>query len=150
MSFKKPIEYETVVEFDLLELRHRSTEAIELLGLLAKEGWQKAHIGEYHSYKQALSKYTLSAILLSEPVLKIVRRQLRITSPGLKVGLGEIKTALESEVLKRDVLEGEKALHARKQVTRAARRVRRSRDEEREGAGTGTALSASELSPPLL
>lgn len=150
VTFKKPIEYETVVEFDMLELSHRSGEAIELLGLLAKEGWQRAHIGEYHSYKQALSKYTLSAILLSDPVLKVIRRQLRMTSSGINVDLEEIKTVLESEVLKRDVLEGEKALHARKQVTRAARRARRRRDEGREETGTDATQPVSEPSPPLV
>src|SRR5690606_2625466 len=57
VTFAKPIDFEVVVEFDLLSLNPRSADTIETLGLLAKEGWQKAHIGEYLSYKQALSKY---------------------------------------------------------------------------------------------
>lgn len=130
VSFNKPIEHEVVVEFDLLSLSHRDSNAIEMLALLAKEGWQKANIGDYHSYKQALSRYTLSAILLSEPVLATVRRQLRITTPGLKVELDEIKAVLETDVIKREVLEGEKATIAQRQVTRATNRARKSKEAE--------------------
>lgn len=122
VGFNKPIDFEVVVELDLLAISHRDAETIELLGLLAKEGWQKAHIGEYHSYKQALSKYTLSAILLSEPVLKMVRKQLRMTAPGLKTDLDQIKHVIEGEVLKREILEGERAISAQRQVKRATRR----------------------------
>lgn len=130
VTFAKPIDFELVIEFDLLSLNPRSSDALETLGLLAKEGWQKAHIGEYLSYKQALSKYMLSAILLSEPVLTTVRRQLRLTTPGVKVDLDEIKKALETDVLKREVLEGEKATSAQRQVTRATNRARKSKDAE--------------------
>lgn len=130
VGFNKPIDFEVVVEFDLLTLSHRDGSAMEMLGLLAKEGWQKAHIGEYHSYKQALSKYTLSAILLSEPVLKMVRKQLRITAPGLKADLDEIKLAIETDVIKREILEGERAVSAQRQVKRAARRAQKEKDAE--------------------
>lgn len=142
VTFAKPIDFEVVVEFDLLSINTRSADAIEMLGLLAKEGWQKAHIGEYLSYKQALSKYTLSAILLSEPVLKTVRRQLRITTPDVKVDLDEIKKALEADVIKREVLEGEKATSAQRQVTRATNRARKSKDLEVKSEATG--LTSSE------
>ena len=128
VTFSKPIDFEVVVEFDLLSMNPRSADTVETLSLLAKEGWQKAHIGEYLSYKQALSKYTLSAILLSDPVLKMIRRQLRLTTPGIKVDLDEIKEALGNDVLKREVLEGEKAVSAQRQVTRATRRARKSKD----------------------
>lgn len=126
--FSKPIDFEVVVEFDLLTLSHRDSDAIDMLGLLAKEGWQRAHIGEYHSHKQALSKYTLSAILLSEPVLKMVRKQLRITSPGIKADIEEIKTAIEADVIKREILEGERAVSAQRQVKRATRKARKEKD----------------------
>ena len=46
VSFTKPIQHELVVDLDLLNLNPRSSTDIELLGLLAKEGWQKARLGE--------------------------------------------------------------------------------------------------------
>ncbi|HEY0685211.1 MAG TPA: hypothetical protein VGD45_22930 [Steroidobacter sp.] len=130
VGFNKPIDFEVVVEFDLLTTSHRDTDAMEMLALLAKEGWQKAHIGEYHSHKQALSKYTLSAIMLSDPVLKVVRRQLRLTSPGLKTDLDQIKSVIQTEVIKREILEGERAATAQKQVKRATRKAQREKETE--------------------
>jgi len=130
VSFNKPIDFEVVVDFDLLAISHRDAAAMEMLGLIAKEGWQRAHIGEYHSHKQALSKYTLSAILLSEPVLKMVRKQLRVTAPGLKTDLDQIKKVIEEEVLKREILEGERALSAQRQVKRATKRSLKKRTEQ--------------------
>src|SRR5512138_2847068 len=145
VTFGKPIDFEIVVDFDLLSLNPRSADALDVLALLAKEGWQKAHIGEYLSYKQALSKYTLSAILLSEPVLTTVRRQLRLTTPGVKVDLQEIKAALETDVIKREVLEGEKAVSAQRQVTRATKRARKSKDAEvKPDAATHLTIDATE------
>lgn len=135
VGFNKPIDFEVVVEFDLLSVSHRDADAIDMLGLLAKEGWQKAHIGEYHSHKQALSKYTLSAILLSEPVLKMVRKQLRITTPGFKTDLDQIKRVIEEEVLKREILEGERALSAQRQVKRATRKLRKQKILEETAQG---------------
>jgi hypothetical protein len=129
IGFAKPISFDVVVEFDLLELNSRSSDAIELLGLLTKEGWQKARIDEYHSYKEALNRFTLGAILLSEPVLNVVRRELRKVTPGLKVDAEEIESVLRGEVIKREVLDCDKATAARKQVTRAANKAQREREE---------------------
>ena len=123
VSFGKPIQSERVLVFDLLDLNSRTSAHIETLGLLAKEGWKKAHLGEYHSQRQALNRFALGVLLLGEPVLNTIRRELRRVSPNVRVTTDEIKTVLREEVLKRDVLEGEEALAARKKVSRASRRA---------------------------
>jgi len=120
VMFGKPISQELVVNLDLLALQPRNMEHIDLVGLLAKEGWQKAQLGEYHSQRQALSRFILGALLLSDPLLDAVRREIRRLSPDVRVENEEIREVLEAEVVKRDVLEGEKAEAARKQVARAA------------------------------
>lgn len=122
VSFSKPIEHELVVDIDLLAMNHRNAEHIDLLGLLAKEGWQKARLGEYHSQRQALSRFTIGALLLSEPLLDVLRREIRRLAPEVRVENEQIKAVLQADVLKREVLEGEKADSARKQVARAANR----------------------------
>ena len=128
VGFGKPIQHEMVVNFDLVAMNPRKDEHIELLGLLAKEGWQKANLGEYHTQQQALSRFTLGALILSEPVLDVLRRQLRRLSPDVHLDANEIKAALEADVLKREVLEGEKANAARTQVAKAtAKALRKSR-----------------------
>ena len=130
IAFSKPIEQELVVQFDLLAVNPRSSDHIDLVGLLAKEGWQKAHLGEYQAQRRALSRFTLGALVLSDPVLEVLRREVRRLSPEVRVECEEVRSVLESEVLKREVLEGEKAGSARKQVARAAGRSLRTQKPE--------------------
>jgi hypothetical protein len=132
VSFGKPIAHEIVVEFDLLSLSHRNGDHVDLLALLAKEGWQKARISDYHSYREALNRFTLGALLTSEPVLDVIRREIRRLTPGLKVEVEEIEGLLKNDVIKREVIEGEKAVAAQKQVARAASKALRKRQEEKD------------------
>lgn len=118
--FAKPIEHELVVEFDLIALNVRKDADMELAWLLAKESWQKAKIGEYHLQRQALSRYCMAAVILSEPVLDVIRRELRRMSPDVRIDPEVIAEVLRNEVIKRDALEGEKAESARKMVNRAS------------------------------
>lgn len=126
--FSKPINHECIVEFDLLQMSARNAEHIELLGILSKEGWVKAKLAAYHEQREALSRFVLGALLLSDDVVAVVRRELR-RLVEVKVAPEEIRAALQSEVIKREVLEGEKAVAAAKQVARAERRERREREQ---------------------
>jgi hypothetical protein len=125
VGFTKPITHELVVDFDLLAMSARNAEHLELVGLLAKEGWQKAHLGDYHSQRQALSRFTLGALIGSPPVLEVLRREVRRLSPEVRIDIDEIRAALEADVLKREVLEGDKAEAARRHISRAAGRTLR-------------------------
>jgi predicted type IV restriction endonuclease len=125
--FGQPIQRELVVDFDLMAMDHRKREHIETLSLLAKESWQKANLSEYYTQKQALSRFILGALILSEPVLDVLRREIKRLAPGVRVDAHEIKAALASDVLKREVLEGEQAESARKQVAKASGRLIRGR-----------------------
>lgn len=125
VSFSKPIEHELIVEADLLSMSHKSAEHIEVLGLLAKEGWTKAHLKDYYTQRQALSRFTIGALVLSEPVLTVLRREIRRLSPDVRIEIDEIREVLTADVIKREVLEGEKADAARRQVARALNRAAR-------------------------
>ena len=91
-----------------------------MLYLWCKEGWQRSVLGEYHTQKQALSRFFVGAMLQTEPVLDVIRRELRRVSPDVKIDTEEILQVLTAEVIKRDVLDGDKADDARKKVARAA------------------------------
>lgn len=143
--FSKPIEHEMVVSFDLLAMNQRNAEHVQLLALLAKEGWQKAHIGEYHSLRQALSRFTLGALLLSDTMLETLRREVRRLSPEVRIETDEIRDVLMSDVLKREVLEGEKADAARKQIAKCASRLLRTHKPYR--PVVETALSEDSAEP---
>jgi hypothetical protein len=120
MIFGKPVEFELVYEFKFADLNPRSDQHLEQLSLLSRESWHKNKLDEYQTKMQVLGKFSLAAVILSEPVLNVVRRTLRRVSPGLKVNISQIAAALQSEVLKREVLEGEKADAARKMLKKVA------------------------------
>lgn len=123
LIFAKPIDFELVLELDFCAVNTRSDADLELLYLLCKEGWQRSMLGEYHNQKQALSRFFISAMLQTDPVLDVVRRELRRMSPDVRIDNQQIRDVLIGEVLKREVLEGDKAEEARKKLARSVAKV---------------------------
>ncbi len=118
--FTRPIQQELVVDIDFSSLNPKSDSDLEMIYLWCKEGWQRSALGDFHTQKQALSRFFLGAMVLSDPVLEVVRRELRRLTPGVRIELDQIRAVLVNEVLKREVMEGDKADEARKKVSRAA------------------------------
>lgn len=145
MLFGKPVEFELVFEFNFADLNARSEQDLERLSLLSRESWHKNKLDEFQTKMQVLGKFSLASIILSEPVLKVIRRTLRRVSPGINVSISQIAAALQSEVLKRELLEGEKAEAARKMLKKADSRASKSRLR---ASGTG-AESETVKDPPV-
>ena len=118
--FAKPIDHELVIDIDFCALNPRNATDVELLYLWCKEGWQRSVLGDFHTQKQALSRFFIGAMILTPAVLDVVRRELRRASPDVKIELDQIRTVLATEVIKREVMEGEKADEARKKIAKAA------------------------------
>lgn len=142
--FTKPIQHELVVDIDFSKVNPRSDADVEMLYLWCKEGWQRSALGEFHAQKQALSRYLLGAILLSDPVTDVVRRELRRVTPDIKITNEQIRDVLVGEVLKREVLEGDKAESAKKIVARSASKALRSSPAKPNGL---TDVEAAALNP---
>lgn len=124
--FEKPVNSELVCSFNFLELNPRREADRDQLFLICKEGLNKAAIEEFHEHVQAANRFAIAATILSEPVLSIVRREIRRMS-GVAVTAEEIEKILVSDVFKRDVIEGEAAQRARARVKRASARVLRAK-----------------------
>ena len=144
LIFAKPIEQELVLEFDATSLSSRSDKDIETLFLLCKEGWQKSAIGEYHTQRQALSRFFIGAVLQTDPVLDTIRRELRRVSPDVKIDSEQIKDVLRNEVIKREVLEGEKASEATKKINRSASKALRATPKAPAPDASSTTIPTSE------
>jgi hypothetical protein len=127
VTFAKPIDSELVLEFSLSQLNPKKHGDIELAYHLTREGWMKSALGEFHTQRQALNRFFLGAMILSSPVLDIIRRELRRLSPDVRIDTEQIKSVLMQDVLKREVVEGEKAEEARKKVNRAANKQLRAK-----------------------
>jgi Type I restriction enzyme R protein N terminus (HSDR_N) len=143
LQFAKPISADLVLEFDLLALNLRASDCIDLVSMVAKECWQKARMSTYYEQRQAMSRFTLGALLLTDTVIDVVRRELRRIA-DVKVDADEVRAVIQNEVLKREVLEGDKAIAAAKQVTRAMKKLLRKQsasgkpDEEADDVPNGT------------
>ncbi|TET38901.1 MAG: restriction endonuclease subunit R [Planctomycetota bacterium] len=131
LSFGKPINKEIVIEFDILDLNQRNSSDIERLYTLTRDGLKKATLSKYHEQRQAMDKFTLGALLISDPILNIVRREVRKLSPRIKIKISEIKEVLKQEVLKREIVEGENAEKALKNVGKAKRKGKAGRKKRR-------------------
>ncbi len=116
--FEKPINHELVVSLNFLDLKMKKSEDQGHLFLLCKEGLAKSAIEKYHEHHQHVNRFVIGAIIQSESVTKIIRRDLRKISPGLKIELKEIDFLLSNDVLKRDIVESEDAKKALKLVKR--------------------------------
>ena len=145
--FTRPIQQELVVDIDFSALNPKSESDLETIYLWCKEGWQRSALGDFHTQKQALSRFFLGAMVLSDPVLEVVRRELRRVSPDVRIDVQQIRTVLVNEVLKREVMEGDKADEARKKINRAANKSLRAttpKDAKTDGVQPETSSAAPE------
>lgn len=73
VTFTKPIDAELVVEIDVASLDPKNEQHLDTLYLICKEGWAKSVLGDYHTQKQALSRFFIGAMLLTDSVVEVVR-----------------------------------------------------------------------------
>jgi predicted type IV restriction endonuclease len=125
VSFEKPIGQDLVLEIDFLTLKPKQD--YENLYLWCKEAWgASSALDEFEARRQALSRFLIGAVILSEPVMDEIRKGLRrVTklsndSVDIKIESDQIEKVLINEVIKREVLEGVKAEEAAKKVSKAA------------------------------
>lgn len=139
VGFGKPIESTQIAEIDVATLNPRKEDDLSLLWLLSKEGWLKSHLEDFAAQQEALSKYSIGALLTSDSVLSVLRRELRRINPETRIDMEQIEAVLRAEVLKREILEGDRADAARKAIARAARKAERARAESgtRDAVGEG-------------
>jgi hypothetical protein len=147
VSFAKPIDQELVAEFDLLGIDPRSEQHLEMLYLLTKEGIQKSALDELYTRRQATSRFLVGALLLTEPILAVIRRELRRISPDVRVECEEIAEILASEVIKREVVESDGACEATRRIQKAAGEKLRVRRPKGAGGGDADASGAGAETP---
>lgn len=118
IRFEQPISHDLVCEFNILELNPRKEEDQEKLFLLCKEGLSKDSREDYYEKMQCLNRFVIGGFILSEPVINVIRRELRKFAEGLKVDNEEIEKIIRQEVLKREILEGEDASKTQAKIRR--------------------------------
>jgi len=127
VAFTKPIDQEMVFEIDFSQLNPKKTDDIEKLFLISKEGWMKSTLYDFHSQKQVLNRFSIGAMMLSDPVIEVIRRELRKMSPDMKITAEQVREVVSQEVLKREVVEGEKVDEAKKKISKALNKLSKSK-----------------------
>ena len=125
MIFEQPVRFEHVFTINLLE---GGSELLEMVYMLSREGITRQALDEYHEQRQILNRHVVSAVVLSESILKAIRRELRKMAPTMRIDIHEIKGLLVTEILKRDIVEGQDMKDAKRKVRRAHRRAESKRE----------------------
>lgn len=119
IQFEQPVGFDHLCTFDFTELNPRKSDDLGKLFLLCRSGMKKHAMEAFHDRVQSVNRFVIGAIVCSDPVVHIIRRELRRISQGLKIDKGEVTAILRSEVLKREVADGESAKRAQTQVRKA-------------------------------
>lgn len=129
VQFKQPIEKTLVYTIDLSAISAKDEAAIDCLATISREGFTKSSMDEFYQAQQAVSRFSIAALLMSESVLTALRREIRRTFDGVRVDEEELKRILSDDVIKRDLVDSEETRRAQSAAKRAARASGRSKDE---------------------
>jgi hypothetical protein len=138
INFNKPIAGTLVLDLDLCTCSLKEQEVSDLFGGLSREVFTPDSMSQMFKSKQAMSKYSIAQLLLSDPVVGMVRRELRKLADGLNPDLDDVRAIIEDQVIKRELIEAEDAKVAAKAVKRLARQYKAKAAEN----------SAASKSPP--
>ena len=85
---------------------------------LCRESLGKSSKGleELHLQKQVVNKFVVTQLLMTAPIADAVKKLLRKLSPDVKVTAEEISAIISNEVLKREVVESDQSVDAKKRV----------------------------------
>ena len=147
MEFDQPVRSELSFSFNMLT---GGKEVLETIYTLSREGVVKQAINEYHEQMQATNKHVLAALMLSDPVLSVMRREIRRINPGIRVAVEEIEEIVRTQVIKRDVVEDEELESARRSIQKAQKkslRSKASRKSDRTTKGEGNSTCEPVISP---
>ena len=131
VTLENKVQNEKLFVFDFTEINPRKKEQQDLLFLLCKRGVQKDLIDDYYEYRQSVNRYTIGALLLTESVASIVRKELKKLKPGIKVNIEEIKSLIHDGVIKREILESEAGVEANKQVSKLLKKQERAKKQNK-------------------
>ncbi|MEW6087671.1 MAG: restriction endonuclease subunit R [bacterium] len=118
IKFEKPINFNLVCSFNFSEIDPKNEEHQEQLFIICKEGLVKDAREEFHEKISTVNRFILGALILSDEIINVIRRELKKLSDGVLATPEEIAKVLTDEVLKRDIFEGEEASKAQNRVRR--------------------------------
>ena len=124
MVFEQPVRTEHVFTADL---SGNDPDVINKMYMLSREGAKKRALRGYHAQVRAINRYSLAAVIISEPVLNVIRRELKRASPGVRIEIEDVEEAISGDVIKRDLMDSTEVQGAIKRIQKARSRKLRDR-----------------------
>ncbi len=118
IEFTQPIKPKLIYKFNFLELDHKKIDDIEKIFPITKEATGKSTLEQIKIQKDALNKYMIGALILSDEYLNKIKRDLRKLSSDVKINIEQIRDVLENELIKRDVFGTDELAAAKKKVSK--------------------------------
>ncbi len=132
IAFTKPIDKDQVIRFNFNELNPKNKSHLEIMFCLSEEGCNKSVLDEYHSQRQVLNKYFIGSVIITDPMLNTIRRELKKLAPDIGTDNEQIKKVISQEIFKREILESEKAQEASKKINYKIKKYQKAKDKVQE------------------
>ena len=119
IKFAQPIDWEEVYCFDMGTLSSRSPDDLAKLFMLCRESITTDALHQFHQQAQILNRHVIAELMLGDPMVGALRKEMRRLFAGLKTSDDELRALLTTEVIKRDNLDGEPAKVAKTTIKKA-------------------------------
>jgi len=118
------------IYFDDINLRTKSSE-IDAMFLISKLGFSKGLVENVFEQQQLVNKYNIGSILMTDKVANIIKSQIKMLKPGIKINNDEIKIIIENEILKREIVENENTSKFKNKLERFIKKTQSKKIEEK-------------------
>lgn len=129
VKFEKPISTDFIGEINFLDLKPRNQTDADKLYILCKEGLKKNAIDEFAKHRLVVSKYFISAILQSEPVIDAVRKELKKIDATIKSEPEEVLEIIQNEIIKRELTDSLEAKDAQSKYDRLLKKALKDKEK---------------------
>lgn len=123
IKFAQPIDFEEISSFKVPDINLKNEDDCKKLFLLCREGITTDAMDVYHQHTQILNKFVVAQIVLAEPVVGAIRREMKRLFPELKVDQEHISEMLSNEILKREVIEGDRAKDTQAKIKKVTNKL---------------------------
>lgn len=134
IHFKQPIDKALIFEIDLLQTTVKNQQLMECFGNLSREGFTQSSMTAFFQQQQATNKFSLAALLTSEPMIAALIKELKKLGAGTKIDPTAMKCVIQNEVLKREVVDSEEAKAAAEFIKKANKPASKARAKPAETA----------------
>ncbi len=125
LRFEQPIAWDLVARFDLTSISTKNARDMENLFILTKEGVEKGAREELYEKTQCVNRFVVAQLLLADPIISALHREIRKLADGLAIDDMEIISIMRDGFLRRDLLEGDEATAAQQKVLKHYKQLQR-------------------------